>query len=177
MSPSTPNLLAQYFVLGLRLKLGLDPQSCFPSILPMLDVGWEGDLQIQVTPGSSQPDGGGKGNQAGGALIIRQNFDLTIFYRLNVDPHGRSDQILTENSTGLIDICEKVKNLFKHTFLNNMSIERIAYEGESSTSWIDSDRGLVQRRISFSANYGSDIEGITLTNAELQNQIASDSSP
>jgi hypothetical protein len=35
--PSPENLILQYFVLGLRLKLNLAETQVFPSILPLLD--------------------------------------------------------------------------------------------------------------------------------------------
>jgi len=175
--PSTPNLILQYFCLGIIAKLGIDSQSCFPSITPALDLGWEGDVQIQVCPGSAAPDGGGKGNQDGGALIIRQNFNLIVFYRLNIDPHGRSDQILTQNATGLTDFVEKMKDIFLNTYLNNMSIERIRYEGETQPVWTDAERGIVQKQVTYSANYGRDLPGITLTNQDIVSQIITAKSP
>jgi hypothetical protein len=170
--PSPENLILQYFVLGLRLKLNLSETQAFTSILPILDADeFDGDVMVQVSPGAIQPYGPGSGAQDGGAILVRQFITLTVYYRLNLDQPGRSDEILTENNTGFTDFLTNIRNMFKHTFLNGVVFERIRYEGESPTTWFDPDLAIVQRTINYSAAYGQTIGGITLTNADLTAQI------
>jgi len=169
--PSPENLILQYFVLGLRLKLNLAETQVFPSILPLLDPEWGDAVQIQVSPGAIQPYGPGEGAQAGGAILVRQFIILTVYYRLNLDQPGRSDTILTENTNGLTDLVTRIRAVFQQTFLNETVFERIRYEGDGQTTWEDGDLGIVKRQITFSAAYGQPIGGDSLTDAKLTQQI------
>jgi hypothetical protein len=157
------NLITQCQVYALRQQLNLNESQAFPSIMPVLDPGYEGQLQIQVVPGAVSTEGKGKGAQEGGALIRMQSFKHVVFYRLKMDQHGRSDQILTENANGILDLFERMRRIFESTFLalgpqrTNLLIEPMWYAGESETIWNDPELGIVQRSITWNCVFERDL--------------------
>jgi hypothetical protein len=157
---SPPNLIAQAQVKGLVQGLNLDPSQVFVSIIPALDPGFEGDLQIQVVPGAVRPYGNGEGAQFGGALLRRQTFSHVAFYRCKLDQHGRTDKTLTENGLGILDLFWRMYWVFAQTYLavgpNEVPLlmEQMFYEGESPTTIVDAENGLFQRSILWGCSYG-----------------------
>src|SRR5689334_19167913 len=121
--PTTPNLLCQYMAAGLRRKLQLGDFQAIPAVAPTFDTAWQDYPVVLIVPGNAVPDGGGHGGQDGGPLFRRQSFDFYIYYRLNLDLYGTTQEALTRNNEGLIDFSESVRGLFRYTMFGDQDAD------------------------------------------------------
>lgn len=146
---NTPKIIATRFAEALIDKLSLTTAQV--GVWAAADGSAQGlpPFSIQVVPGGLSPAGGDQDGDRG--LYVRQTFDLVMFFTLNVDLPDRSEQLLTKDAEGTLDMAERIREVFAFTYLGNASLEKIRFEGETPTAWIDSERGIVMRTISFSA--------------------------
>lgn len=160
--------IAEAMVQGLRKKLNLDTNTAFISAKPVYDLGWEGDLVYQVHPGNSQVYGDAEGAQVGGGFKRKKVFGITMFSRLNLDIHGRSEEIIAAHGQGLLDKCEQVLNIFKHTYLGTILQEKMWWEGTGEPAWEDEENGWMSVEIDFGCVYMDNVPTyLTLTQADL----------
>jgi hypothetical protein len=171
MPASTPNLILQYCAIGLQRKLNLSETQVYPAIAAAYDPGWRDFPLIQVCPGPKKPKGGGGGGQDGGGTLLRAfTIKFAVFYRCKLDRHGDSVTILTESSDGLVDLMERLREVFALTQLatagglNALLYEPMTYEGETDVSWVDGERGIVKTEQIWSAPFSVDLPSQTSLN-------------
>lgn len=154
MAASVPNQIIAAIVSGLQTGLSLTQDQCYQAIVEGYIDGQEADNVVQVIPDETPPEGPGTGGQDGGILIRRQYVSLVIWRKLKLDMHQHSEMVLSEDSIGMLDFCESIKNLFALTTLGGLLVERMRYENASATTWYDMDAGIVRRSMRFSCMFG-----------------------
>lgn len=137
----------------LSLTPALNARTCYPIAAPAYIEGQE-QLVLQVQPGMIAPDGAGKGSQEGGALERMMTVDVTIWMRLKLDSHARSEIAMMRATVSLMDVCNKVKMLLGLTYLKGLLTEPIWYLGESMTEVFDEDAGVYRRDMTFGCKWG-----------------------
>ena len=153
---TTPNEVLDYFVKMLRSKLGLSDIQCYKSIAPAYIEGQD-ETVLQVCPGAENPLGGGDGYQDGGSLVRTLGVSVTIWRRVHLDMHGHSSIALAEEGTGMMDLCETIREVFAMTVLGGLIHEPVRYVGATAPTWYDADGGILRRDISLSATWGVDL--------------------
>ena len=68
---------------------------------------------------------------------------------MNYDAYRKSQQILTREAQGVLDLFESLRGLFAMTTFGGILAEPVKYAGESATVWEDPEKGIVHREISF----------------------------
>lgn len=181
VTESTPLLLAQYIVAALQRKIiyqgkNIDSASVFISATEIDSVIEAFGIfpLFVVVPGPTQPDGDGHGAQDGGSLIRRQHYTIHVYQKFNLDRRGISQQQIIQQTIGLLDIFEQVRDLFALVMFGNadgtdcLLCEPMRYEGELGNIPVDPDLGIVRRDLSYSCPYGTLLPNtVTLTLADL----------
>jgi hypothetical protein len=177
MSTSIPNLIIQQIVAGVKVGMGWNETQVFSSLLPVLDVGWQGQIQVQVIGGDERPYEGGLGGQYGGELLRTYDVDLIIYYRLNLDVHGESGALLTTEQTGLNDTVELIRQIFQSTYLgfsNGLSnseyvlFEPMYFKNKTRPAWEDEDNSIVKITLTYTCNFGMNpFSSISLTPEQI----------
>ena len=164
---NTPRLIGIYICTALQRTLQLTEEQAYVSVASRFIEGQPPQV-VQVVPGKTSPEGGGKGSQEGGALLRRQNYALTLWHQTKMDQHGWSQQALTESAYGVLDFMESIRNVFKFTTLGDLFYEPMKYEGETDTFVFDEDRGIFYRTLTLSGPYGEALPSTpTLTTADV----------
>lgn len=162
MADSTSKLIVQYLVDGLRTALNMNEANLYPVVAEAWIEGME-PLTVQVKPGGETPDGPGSGAwEGGGAQLKRMRVTFHIYKRLNTDEFKRSEQILTEESSGLLDFHKRLWDCLKLTDLGGLTYEILKWEGRTEASWVDKTAGWVQSSVAWSMPY-ADALGTTQT--------------
>ena len=183
ITESTPLLLAQYIVAALQRKIiykgkNIDSASVFISATEIDSVISAFGIfpLFVVVPGPTQPDSdvSGHGAQDGGSLIRRQQYTIHIYQKFNLDRRGISRQQIIQETIGLLDIFEQVRDLFALVMFGNadgsdcLLAEPMRYEGELGNIPVDADLGIVRRDFSYSCPYGVQLpNAVTLTLADV----------
>ena len=94
-----------------RKLLTLKPPECYQSIDAVYIEG-QAKRVIQVIPAAIRPYGGGEGLQTGGSLFRKLIVQQTVWFRLKLDRHKRSEQVLTKESDGFLDFFEELRELW-----------------------------------------------------------------
>lgn len=150
MAENTQRLIVEAMVAGIRDKLELKTTECYPILAPMYVEG-QAKRVVQVIPGGVNPSGSApRGGQTGGNLQRRQAITLTIWWRLKIDRHMQSVQLLIKESEGFLDFANTVREIFDMTTLGGLLTEPMYYDGETGTSWADMDKGICRRDINLS---------------------------
>lgn len=166
-SDTTPSLIIQRIVRGLRTKMSLTEDQVYECVAPTYVEG-QPPLVIQVCPGADTTEGGGRGAQEGGGLGRRMMVNLTVWSRVLLDQHGRSEQALVESANGLIDLSETIRGHLAMTTLGGATTSPVRYEAMTTPAFYDIDAGVVRRDLSFSAEYWEDLPTtVTLTAADV----------
>lgn len=139
-------------VTGLREKLALNNSQCYAVLAPIYVEGQHKRV-VQVIPGAQSPAGGPEGGQTGGYINRRLDITLTIWFRLKLDQHSKSVQMLVRESQGMLDFTKSVTDLFGNTYLGGLLTERAYYQGESATSWENIDAGVARRDVRLAMFY------------------------
>lgn len=169
----TQREIAQAMVNGIRNKLGMTKDQCYLSIAPMFIDGQNPEV-LQVCTGSAQKYGGGDGAQQGGAILTKCFYTLTYWYKLKLDMHGRSEQVLIEGADNVLTMFAKLRTIFAQTNLGMTLYEMVLWEGETATNWYDIDEGVLRRDMTLSAPYGYDTPSFqTLTAEDVRGDIES----
>lgn len=179
MAKGIPNLIASSIVNGLRSSLNWNETQAFISIKPVLDMGWQGMVQAQVVLMGEKPYKGGRGQQEGGGLMRTRDVDIAVFYRMNLDVHGESSELLTREATGLSDLIETIRGIFEFTYLDyhpNQTIseylllEPMFLKNISDPVWEDEENGIARQTITYETNYGqgSFASNLSLTPQQIQ---------
>lgn len=175
---SVPNLVIQQIVAGVKVGMSWNESQVFASVLPVMDVGWQGQIQLQVIAGDERPYEGGLGGQYGGELLRTLDVDLVLYYRMNLDVHGESGFLLTATQTGLNDTIELIRQIFQFTYLgfsNGLSnseyvlMEPMFFKNKTRPVFEDEENAIVKVTLTYTCNYGlNPYSGISLTPEQLE---------
>jgi hypothetical protein len=156
---TTPNLILAQLETRLRTALSLTAMQCYVSAAPAYIEGQDQRV-LQIGPGSEEKDGPGNGAQDGGLLIRRMRIVFTYWYRLKLDKHGHSREVLLDAGTGIMDFFQSLKDKLALTWLKTNGVflltEPMRWENESQPSWHDADAGVMRKDAYYSASWGED---------------------
>lgn len=159
-------------VAGNKLKLGLKGPECYQSI-DAVYVDGQAKRVVQVIPAGIRPYGGGQGGQTGGFQFRKLMIQHTVWWRLKLDRHKRSEQVLTKESDGLLDFFESLREIYDMTVLGGLLTERMTYEGETAGNWFDVNKGVVRRDLTLGAVFACELPTVVTLGAEdLQDVLA-----
>lgn len=159
-------------VVGNRVKLGLNEVQCYQSV-DSAYIEAQPKRVIQVIPASIRPHGSGNGGQEGGNLVRKMMVRHTVWYRLKLDRHKRSDKMLAQEAEGFLDFHESLREIYDMTTLGGLTTERISYEGETAAAWHDFNKGIVRRDLTFGAVFACELPRVVTLGAEdLQEVLA-----
>lgn len=126
----------------------------------IFDNAWMGWPHYSVVPGAMRPDGPGQGAQAGGALIRKQRFSITMYTRSKLDPHSMSESELLDNAFGTSPTFQSLVDIFGYTFFGQpdgsgcLLIEPLWFaQDQGQNMWEDKDNGIVSRQFNWDAVY------------------------
>jgi hypothetical protein len=171
---TTPNLILQYLVQGLSKKLNLTEDQCYPVVAPYEIDGMPLDV-LQVSYANDAAEGPGEGNQEGGALTRTGDIELTYWHRVNLDQHQWSAEALTEQSVGVMDFMEGVRQVLAVTNLGGLLTEQIRYVSQTPTIAVDMDRGVFRRSMNIRCTWSVALpNAATLGPQDLQPLISTD---
>ncbi len=165
MAETTNKEIIKACVNGIRKKLDLTKDQCYPILAPIYVEGQEQRV-VQVCPREVAPTDSPDGGQTGGFLYRRMSIQMTTWYRLKLDQHQHSEILLLEASEGFMDFVNSILEVFKETTLGGLLTERMRYIGESATVWHDIDAGVARRDINFHVLWAEALPIAITLNAE-----------
>jgi hypothetical protein len=148
---NTPRLICQRFVDALKFKLSWTDAQVF--IAAAADGAAQGlpPENIQVVPGSVGVASAAGDQDGDRGIYLRLTVDLVLFQTLNVDMPDRSSEIIKAEGYGMLDLVERIREIFVMTYLGGIVLEKVKFEGETATVWIDPDAGKTMRTLTYSA--------------------------
>lgn len=144
--------IVQRVVAGIRSVMCFNAATCYPILEPTY-IESQPATVIQVIPAGTTTEESGMGGQEGGDIQRRMSIQLVVWRRMKMDRHLRSDQILTREAAGMLDLVESLRSIFALTTLGGVTLEPVRWDGSAKTMWKDPDQGVAMKMLNISATW------------------------